>query len=41
MPHLEVTPDTTIDSIMTASPLKPSQSDSETLLGIGGPWRGS
>jgi len=26
---------------MTASPLKPSQSDSETVLGIGGPWRGS
>jgi hypothetical protein len=21
--------------------LKPSQSDSETVLGIGGPWRGS
>jgi hypothetical protein len=30
-----------LDSITPTSPVLVLQSDSETLLGIGGPWRGS
>ena len=30
-----------LDSILPTSSASASQSDSETLLGIGGPWRGS